>query len=87
MVVLLNIFPEEKRAALRNSLQALAFRIGEITPETWRDVEIADKMARRAAGLDAESAISNTNAFQLHLLGERIGLIDAVYLTAEEWPE
>lgn len=58
--------------------------------QTWRDMEIADKMARRAAGLDSEGATGNTNIFQFQLLRECVGFAGEISVDCpkiEELPE
>jgi hypothetical protein len=40
-------------------------------PQTWRDVELADRIARRAAGLDEGNKAVEAQ-FSLHLIQQRM---------------
>ena len=51
-----------------------------------RDLERADKMARRAAGLEQDIA-TQSNAFTFTLVKELVGVADAVEIGGELLPE
>jgi hypothetical protein len=63
-------------------------RAGKAPPEIndWADLERADKMARRAAGLEQDVA-SQGNAFTFNLVKELVGVADAVEIGGEILPE
>ena len=52
----------------------------------WADLERADKMARRAAGLEQDIA-TQSNAFTFTLVKELVGVADAVEIGGELLPE
>jgi hypothetical protein len=52
----------------------------------WADLERADKMARRAAGLESEAAVQS-NSFTFTLVKDVVGVADAVEIGEESQPE
>jgi len=73
--------------AFKVAHQAVA-RAMKAPPEItdWADLERADKMARRAAGLEQDVAAQG-NAFTFTLVKELVGVADAVEIGGEILPE
>jgi hypothetical protein len=73
--------------AFKVAHQAVA-RAMKSPPEVkdWADLERADKMARRAAGLEQDVAAQG-NAFTFTLVKELVGVADAVEIGGEILPE
>jgi hypothetical protein len=76
-----------RQEAFRLASEAVK-RAGKAPPEIndWADLERADKMARRAAGLEQDVA-TQSNAFTFNLVKELVGVADAVEIGAEILPE